>query len=917
MPDDSPQLAPATVDAFLGAPEAKQREALGKMSIPAKQALLGELKKRKAAGTLKTGSSSTQPTASPTPPTPSTSANPFIVPGEGIYQMHDKAGKPVPVSYSKVEDARSQGHRFADQKTLEQYGRDFVADPNKQGGLPTWQQEHPILGFIPRVFEGFGGSLEVGLAAADRLISKASGEGTIEPLQLSAAKAGAMQGVPEFLGATGEQIAELLVGEGEARALLKGTGLAGKVSRTAARMKELTTVLDKYPKAKALFGLGMKAATSPGGKLATRAMASGGEAATEQGVQEFVRSGGDTEATRQTMEQAGGVGAALPIVGAALPVGKFVRWVLRNHMNIDEYVTDKLVKEVSTYNQAIREELRRARVKGESDLAAAESTADAERIRHNNLLLDQHATEAQRLNLSDALERTRQVVYSRLRNMRSAARAYFGQAYGDIEKAGGGKGVELETLVNDAEEAREQHVKGSEDKDSLKVFNDLKNRFNHPKVDLSEPPNSDFTKEEWTSFSKEDREHAWKDAMEEGGTSSTISLKNLNGYYSELGRVVASETTPGDIKDAAKALQKAIDDRILETYGEDLFKRNQLVRSQYREFAGQFLDADSPVAKAVDAPDYYHGTQSSFLTADARQPAVRTRVKTMLIGDAKDPSTQFLGKDIHENYARDPETGKMIGSGEATPSWRYRRQTHQLIEDMRNLHAKLNALPKPKVMEARASVSGRAANKAQEAARTAGVPEGIVRDETKTLTPEELRQKKADTMLDIAHNFGKFGKWVAIGGLVGGASGFLHAITTGKGMGGAVEEAGGGVVMGMVTPVILSKMLMQPGVVNSLTRLSRGDLEKLAKLPPAQRGPTEDLIKMLADEAVREGKLKEGQIPWLRVLAGTAARKRVEAGRQEEQGVGTELDDLEKLNNDLETPAPSSQSAAAAQGVQP
>ena len=521
MPDDSPQLAPATVDAFLGAPEAKQREALGKMSIPAKQALLGELKKRKAAGTLKTGSSSTQPTTSPTPPTPSTSANPFIVPGEGIYQMHDKAGKPVPVSYSKVEDARSQGHRFADQKTLEQYGRDFVADPNKQGGLPTWQQEHPILGFIPRVFEGIGGSLEEGLAGADRLISKVSGEGTIEPLQLSAAKAEAMQGVPEFLGATGEQIAELLVGEGETRALLKGTELAGKVSRTAARMKELTTVLDKYPRAKALLGLGMKAASE------------GTKAAAEQGAQTMVRSGGDVEATRQTMEQAGGVGAALPIAGAALPVGKFTRWVLRNHMNIDEYETDKLVKEVSTYNQAIREELRLARVKGESDLAAAESTADAERIRHNNLLLDQHATEAQRLNLSDALERTRQAVYSRLRNMKSAARAYFGQAYGDIEKAGGGKGVELETLVNDAEEARE-HVKGSED--SLKVFNDLEKRFNHPDADLSRPPNSDISKEEWSTFSKEDREHAWRDALEEEGAGSTISLENLNGYYSGTGQ---------------------------------------------------------------------------------------------------------------------------------------------------------------------------------------------------------------------------------------------------------------------------------------------------------------------------------------------------------------------------------------------
>lgn len=48
-----PNLPPATVDAFIAAPEPRQREALDKMSVPAKEALLAALKKRKADGLLK------------------------------------------------------------------------------------------------------------------------------------------------------------------------------------------------------------------------------------------------------------------------------------------------------------------------------------------------------------------------------------------------------------------------------------------------------------------------------------------------------------------------------------------------------------------------------------------------------------------------------------------------------------------------------------------------------------------------------------------------------------------------------------------------------------------------------------------------------------------------------------------------
>jgi hypothetical protein len=117
----------------------------------------------------------------------------------------------------------------------------------------------------------------------------------------------------------------------------------------------------------------------------------------------------------------------------------------------------------------------------------------------------------------------------------------------------------------------------------------------------------------------------------------------------------------------------------------------------------------------------------------------------------------------------------------------------------------------------------------------------------------------------------------------------------------------------MVTPHLLSRLLAQPGVVESLTRLSRSDLNKLMALPESQRGSTQQLIKMLADEAVREGKLKSGQIPWLRVLAGTVTRKKAEAARQEGREEGSEMEDLEKLNDDLGQPSgqPTDQSAPA------
>ena len=827
-------------------------------------------------------------------------------PPEGTYKFHGPDGKEVMVPYSKAlemlghpEAAMGAGpidvHVYKDAyKNLQKLGytlddkdvprlwNDFNADSrlggtrkrNEASSVPVWQS---VVGTARQ-----GARSLVGL---HDIVVGGPKEGE-QPSALRRFAETPQQNLFQSLGGGTEQVGELLLPEAAAGKILEGLGLAAKAPegikaieaankayaeaiRLGKEGKEALLAAEEAAKASKALQAVPRAQTLT--HAVGRATLEGTRAAAEQGTQQLVKSGGDLDQAREAAEfggAAGGLSVLAPeLLGAG---GRFTRNILRHKLGVDELKGEELIAALRKENAAIDAEASKVHDENMAKIKKARDAgqeADAARIEHEDATMRHEALVTKQQNLSDALERSRQTVYSRLQNTKSAARAYFSQAYGEIEKAGGGKGVELETLVNDAEEARE-HVKGSED--SLKVFNDLENRFNHPNVDLSKPPNSDFTKEEWTSFSKEDREHAWKDAMEEGGTSSTISLEDLNGYYSELGRVASSKSTPGDLKAAAKAMQKSIDERIEETYGEELFKKNQLVRSQYREFAGQFLDADSPVAKAVDAPDYYHGTQTTFLTSDARQPAVRSRVKTMLIGDAKDPSTQFLGKEIHQTYARDPETGKMIGSGETIPSWRYRRETHSMIEHMRNLHTGLEKT------EAAAGIAGTMAGKTEEglasaraAAREVANPKLQPVTPSTPISPADMRAARAKALEQSAHNLGKLGFWIGASGLVTGVGTFLKTGDLQK----SLEIGGVGMAAGLVSPYVISKMLDQPGVIGSLTKLSRRDLENLAKLPPAERRGVEQTIRQLADSAVKSGRLRAEQIPWLRILGGEAGRQ--------------------------------------------
>ncbi|MBU6429680.1 MAG: hypothetical protein KGR26_11750, partial [Cyanobacteria bacterium REEB65] len=160
----------------------------------------------------------------------------------------------------------------------------------------------------------------------------------------------------------------------------------------------------------------------------------------------------------------------------------------------------------------------------------------------------------------------------------------------------------------------------------------------------------------------------------------------------------------------------------------------------------------------------------------------------------------------------------------------------------------------------------------------------------------ELRKIKAENLAKRAEIINHFGTYIATSGIIGG----VFALTT---LGHASPEEAvrrglEGVAVGAISPYIIAKILEKPGVVDSLSRVRESDLKRLMKLPPDQRVEVEETLKKMAQEAEAKGLLPRPS-PWLRILAGTAARRQVEATHQHRQAVQQGLSSLDDLNRQL------------------
>lgn len=794
---------------------------------------------------------------------------------EGTYSLRSPSGKTEAIPYSAVPDARKKGYQFADHTILNRYAKDFSADPKHSGVINQWLQNaswYNPAAAATRVAEGFGQGMEeipAGIDVIARKVTHTKPTKAEENLQLNAAEQ-PVTGVEQGIGQLGEQVGELVLTDGMLSGLTEGAHVPEAISASE-KVKQVASFLDKYPKIKAAVGLGLKVASE------------GGKAAAEQGTQTLVHTGGDTAQMKQAAEVGGIAGAATPLAAEALgQFGDFTKNVLRHRFGADERTTEEWIEDTKKANGDIdkqyRSDVKAARqatrsTEGTEPYVEGKEVKKPARLEYDEAVAKQHATEAKRQNLTDAIAKARSTIRQRLQNIHDASRVYFSKAYGDLQEKAGSQGVDYGTLAEGVHDAL-QEVKGSAE--STKAFKDILARSGR----LEEAPTASREVLERLAELDPDERAIELKRLREGGEPVDASLADLNGYYSELGRVVDSGSTPGDVKAAAQKLRGFIDQQIKDTLGDELYQENKAVRAQYRRFAQGFLDysgpagSGSPVAMALQAKDAFNATRP-FVGNAAEEDQ---RIADILAGSSRESENAFTGQKIASGYTRNAE-GKLEAQGTTAPAWRYRKQTLGMVHDLQNMESGLKEMPTSEKLAADTKTASE--KLAMHRAEIRQEPQPSLKLEK--MSPEKLQKVKAEIYGKTIHNLGKFGTWVAIGGIVGGLNAFITKASPER----AGEEIAGGVVMGMVAPYAISKMLGSPGVVESLSRPTRKDLTMLAALPPTQREGVEEGIRVLAAEAIRQGKLKASQIPWLRIIGGEAAKNTAQtvAPRGERQQV--------------------------------
>lgn len=496
---------------------------------------------------------------------------------------------------------------------------------------------------------------------------------------------------------------------------------------------------------------------------------------------------------------------------------------------------------------------------------------------------------------------------ARMQTIRDAAQAYFKKNYQEVEDAVNrtdpktgeprldeSNTVPISDLADAVSDAR-KHIEGSDE--SIKVFNDITKKIQG--VGKAEKA-SGLGPEELSSLAPDELAALRK----EGGAPQSVGFSDLKGYYSELGRLLSSESVPGDVKQAVVALRDSIDEMQQKLASDaGVGTRYKLLRNQYKNYAQGFLDYQGPkgeasaVAQAVRKNDAFNATKAF----PKMEPEEISNVKQILAGKPT-ADHQFVEGDI------------ITLGGKKEPAFRYRKDSTRLLDNY------IAASKKADDLEAKVSKTKPAGDfvppeykppktPAPKEQKPIGefkppeqkpVPQKKV-PQPEVMTPEKLRELKVDALNKSATIVNRFGVYMVAGGLIGGITQLVRTGDPVKAASGAGEGMLVGIGGGAVAPYLLARLVDREDVIRSLSTVTEKDLLRLAKMPAPERAEVSEALRQLAETAQAKGKLAKPS-PWLRILGGTAASKTANAlsSKPSESSPGESEEDIQRDLNEMQ-----------------
>jgi len=458
-------------------------------------------------------------------------------------------------------------------------------------------------------------------------------------------------------------------------------------------------------------------------------------------------------------------------------------------------------------------------------------------------------------------------IYRRLPVVQAGAKAAVDTLYDTVRKQVGNATEPMAPLVEAVGEAQDKYL-GSEG--SHKIFEDILNRAKEeagttnlydetarkafgPKFTYATLTDAmrGVVQKEVGEYSE--NYNAARDA--ESPAEKSIDINHLMGYSSELGKAIrqGGYQMAGDVRDALRHVKNQTD-AMIKHMADEYGAGSKLTRAKnyWQTYKNTFFEntgpsgSGSPVAAGIKAADSYNATQP-FLDSN---PAEANRARQMLTGKPNGLTPHY-----------DPNAGKLVDQLRDTI-----RQRKALPTEVATAKAQAKVPAEP------AQVTVPEPKYKPEPA----APEPVKADIT-DLTPEKIQELSKLNMLTKLVKMREVSPY-RIAGVVGSGLGLIEGLArsiTGAGAHPlATALSTGAITLGIALgPRIIANMMDSPKLIAELSKPTAEGLRKVMALPADQRTGVEEMIRQLATEAEKRGKLKRPS-PWLGLLgAGVAANK--------------------------------------------